>query len=526
VALDGVGALADRLSPAQEYTIRGRTAPWAELVVVDPDDSEQADRIWVLAELEPTGTFEFTFRISPTLYPRLQIFAIDELGTTNRVLLPVPSNQEILLPPTIVNDLDDTSSDRAALTGFTHPNAEITLTITDRDTDESFSVSFFAEANGRWRYLSEALPGGRYVATAISQSGALTSQASQEIFFELPREPLPPPAFDLIGLLPEPIRRLLETLVEQAPLISQLLVPFAFASSGFLLTDLIASLLKLLLGFLHLLGFRRNRRNWGVVYNAVTKQPLERAIVRLYDAVSRSLVETDVTGGDGVFSFLPKQGKYSLKVTRSQFVFPSRLVRGSGNDGEYENLYHGETLELKENQVVAVSIPMDPAEARSSLVFKLKQLARRLGNQLNWGILLVGMSFATFTLSGHFSFLNLAVFIIYLILLIHSLMVYRKRETSFGVVRDRASNELVEGVGISLYDTEFNRMVQRRVSDEQGRFQLLVPPGKYRLEVVSLEWVLDVSGPRGFKGEFLYAPEGVKTTVLAPTVYVSRKTKA
>lgn len=523
-ALEGVGALADRLGGASAYTLTGRTAPWAEVVIVDPDDPGQPDRVYVAAQLEPTGTFEFTFRANPGIYQRLQMFGVDEVGNTARILLPANPSEEILLPPTIVNDTSDTSSDKAALTGFSFPGSTITLTLTNLNTNIVSVFTLTADSStGRYRYLSENLAAGRYVGVAISEFGSLVSENSQEIFFEIPLIALPPIVGQILELIPggEAIRRFIE---ERADLLSRLALPVAFLTSGLLLTDLIAFLLKLLLGFLHLLGFRRNRRSWGVVYDAKTKQPLERCIVRLYDEDTKSLVETDVTGSDGVFSFLPREGKYRIKVTRSGFVFPSSLIRGSGSDGEYEYLYHGEVLEIGPDQTIAVSIPMDPVKVVSTGAFRFRQFWRQFGTAANWIILFLGTSLALYIWWRIPDWLNTLVLVIYILLIIWSVVVWRRRAVGYGKVLDRASNQPVFGIGVSLYDLEFNRLVQRRVSDESGRFQLVVPQGTYRLDIISTDWVLDVGVSGGFRGELLTA-KGKKTTVLKPTLYVVRRSR-
>jgi hypothetical protein len=339
----------------------------------------------------------------------------------------------------------------------------------------------------------------------------LSSEPSQIIFFEVP-----------VFALPPSLSELFKTLLELAGPLSKLALPVAVVTSGFSLIDLMAALLALFLALLGLLGLRRNRRTWGVVYNALTKQPLERAIVRLFDAGTNRQIEVDVTGSDGVFSFQSRHGRYTLKVNRSGFVFPSRLVRGSGSDGEYERLYHGENLEVNTNDVAAVSIPMDPAEARNALLFRFQELGRRFGAQLNWGVLIIGIGFSILTLRLP-SFMNILIFIAYLALLIRSMVIWKRKQVDSGLVLERTTSQPIEGVGVSLYDAQFGNLVQRRVSDVSGRFQFRVPPGRYRLDVVTQDWSLDVSGPKGFRGEILTVPAGRRTAPLAPRVYVVRR---
>ncbi len=105
--------------------------------------------------------------------------------------------------------------------------------------------------------------------------------------------------------------------------------------------------------------FVKQRRLWGVVYDARAKTPVELAVVRLFDQAKHKLLETRVTNRTGRYSFLADPGEYYLDATKEGFHFPSRIVT-SATDGEYVNVYRGEVVRLKVGQsLVAVDIPID-----------------------------------------------------------------------------------------------------------------------------------------------------------------------
>ena len=76
-ALTGVGALGDRLSSGGVVEVVGKTAPWAEVVIVDP---EGGDLLTVVAEVEQNGDFYFKFKKDVVTLNRLEIFGVDEAG--------------------------------------------------------------------------------------------------------------------------------------------------------------------------------------------------------------------------------------------------------------------------------------------------------------------------------------------------------------------------------------------------------------------------------------------------------------
>lgn len=132
-----------------------------------------------------------------------------------------------------------------------------------------------------------------------------------------------------------------------------------FKLRQFLFSGLFLSLNRLLNDALVFFSLRHSKQFWGIVYDSVTKQPLDPVIVKLM-YVDGSEVETRVTDMEGHYGFLAKPGKFIIFARKSNYIFPSQHVAGS-KDGIFENLYHGEFFTLTgDNQVLAPNIPMDP----------------------------------------------------------------------------------------------------------------------------------------------------------------------
>lgn len=105
--------------------------------------------------------------------------------------------------------------------------------------------------------------------------------------------------------------------------------------------------------------YTKRRRLWGIVYDARTKQPVELAVIRLFDQEHHKLLETRVTPKSGRYSFLAEPGVYYLEITKEGYHFPTRIVTQS-IDNEYTNLYHGEIIHLRTGQsLIAPDIPID-----------------------------------------------------------------------------------------------------------------------------------------------------------------------
>ena len=91
--------------------------------------------------------------------------------------------------------------------------------------------------------------------------------------------------------------------------------------------------------------------SWGIVYDSETKEPVESAIVRIFDKEYNKLLETKVTDGQGRFEFLVKPGEYFITATKEGYLFPSKSHLG----------YHGEPIQITEptKAVINVKIPLD-----------------------------------------------------------------------------------------------------------------------------------------------------------------------
>lgn len=93
---------------------------------------------------------------------------------------------------------------------------------------------------------------------------------------------------------------------------------------------------------------------WGTVLNSSNYEPVNLAIVRLFDNSNNKLVETAVTDDNGRFGFFVKPGSYYMTVDKDDFHFPSKNQAG----------YHGEIIEVqsKEEGIIKVNILVDPTD--------------------------------------------------------------------------------------------------------------------------------------------------------------------
>jgi hypothetical protein len=361
--------------------------------------------------------------------------------------------------------------------------------------------------------------------TIIVQSGAATGQTTIDIL--PPSTAPPPPPASVIDQVGEIVTRIGEALrqvrqvLRQNPIARQvaetlapIFAPIATATGALTTIAQVAtavpaltSLSNLLLytsylwsALLEVLGLKRRRRPWGVVYNAKTKAPIPLVVVQLVDEETGHPVEQRVTDPYGRFGFLPKPGRYRIQPGHPQFAFPSKISPEKG-DLRYTDLYHGEVITISDpDTVLAANIPMDPVAeeaAEGSSVLRTFSF-RRVSMLVMWlALFLQGFTVYLFPTPR-----NLVLFSIYLIIITMIYFFFRRRKRAWGVVYDAQTKKELANAQIFVTQEEDTRFASRKVTDELGRFYLLLPTGTYRLAVQHPGYVFP--GPQeslGYKGE-------------------------
>ncbi|MBI4239694.1 carboxypeptidase regulatory-like domain-containing protein [Candidatus Uhrbacteria bacterium] len=233
------------------------------------------------------------------------------------------------------------------------------------------------------------------------------------------------------------------------------------------------------------LGLRKRRRPWGLVYNAITKMPIDLAIVRLFSASNSKLIETQVSDKEGRFSFIASPGEYMITITKPPFIFPSKIVQGD-KDGEYAGVYHDAKIRITNvSETMNLSIPLDPPNPKDERLKKsfldvVKNLARNYSGASLALSLVVSIVLALYAPSV----LNSALLLVNSLFVISQSLLSTRKEKEWGTVFDTLSFEPVPLAAISMINAKEGKLLRTRLSDYVGRFSFLSPPGEYALVVM------------------------------------------
>ena len=236
--------------------------------------------------------------------------------------------------------------------------------------------------------------------------------------------------------------------------------------------------------------WRRRRKGFGVVYNAISKIPVDLATVRLYrlpDDVSLEgeipqgkLVKSRVTDKKGRFFFLVPPGTYRLAVTKTGHSFPTEYLADEMSDGEYLDVYHGEVIRVDaEEAFVAANIPIDPSQAtnlhapqRVRFVAKLRVIQHGIA----FGGILAASVFAVIRPQLS-SLIMIGVQI--LIFLVARRLAKPHKPISWGIVYDKATGRPLANVMARVFEPKFNKLIETQVTDGKGRYSFLLGSNTY-----------------------------------------------
>lgn len=209
---------------------------------------------------------------------------------------------------------------------------------------------------------------------------------------------------------------------------------------------------------------RREEKPWGVVIDKASRRPVTGASVKVFDAASRKLKDSQLTDVEGRFGFLVPPGLYYLHI-------------GKGGYQEYES----EFIEVPESEEEALNLEIKLEEKSRRGVFW-----RTLGGWLRetfavgspW-ILVLGTIVSLVIAILFPSTLHYIVLGLYVALDILKIIIDNWTVKPFGTVTSRADQLPLALAVVKVFDARRNWLMQTRVTNQKGQFKLLILPGEY-----------------------------------------------
>lgn len=260
------------------------------------------------------------------------------------------------------------------------------------------------------------------------------------------------------------------------------------AAGSFPFSDLVTIPLRLMSFLFSLFGLKKRASPWGVVYDSVTKRPLDPAYVVLKNLQGQE-VSSAITDLDGRYGFLVEPGVYQMQANKTNYSFPSQKLAGRTKDELYTDLYFGENIEIKKSgEVIIKNIPLDPVK------FDWNEFAKKSKNLMRfyskWDIMLrkiydyffvVGFIVAIIAYIFAPHPYNTIIMILYLILLL--LRVLGLKPKAYGYIIDKMTSNPLSYAIIRIVMPDTGMEITSKPADQYGRYYCLVPPGRYYVKI-------------------------------------------
>lgn len=236
---------------------------------------------------------------------------------------------------------------------------------------------------------------------------------------------------------------------------------------------------------------RRRREKWGVVYNSLSKQPLDLAIVRLQHAETKILMQTRVTDRAGRYSFITKGGGYLMEAVKSGFVFPTQYLAGQTADVDFLGLYHGGQITTQAGETISHNIPLDPVErVETPRRIMVKKILRKIQSKIAFISIITAL--ATFIISPTLLVGALLAFQVLMFFIFRRLAV-QKKVKEWGVVYDEEIKKPVSQAVVRIFDKKFNKLLETQITDNSGKYGFLARRNVYYLTAEKQGYVKYIS---------------------------------
>jgi hypothetical protein len=236
------------------------------------------------------------------------------------------------------------------------------------------------------------------------------------------------------------------------------------------------------------IGLKKKSRDWGTVYDSVTKRPLDPVYVSLINAETGKEITGAITDIDGRYGFLVLPGKYRLEAKKTNYIQPSKKMVGRSFDEVYNDLYFGEELLItQEGQIISKNIPMDSLSFDWNEFAKTKMNVNKFirQNDITWA----KISNIIFSIGAVVALMALIVapepynYIIAGFYVLAYILNYSMRTKKAGILTERSTKAPLSFAIVSVYREGEDTPLTKKIADKFGAYYALVPKGNYSIKV-------------------------------------------
>jgi hypothetical protein len=229
----------------------------------------------------------------------------------------------------------------------------------------------------------------------------------------------------------------------------------------------------------------KKSRNQGRVVHYRTGEPVMGARVTVFTNGGKKITSrwTDTRGR---FNWKAMAGKFVVRVRSEGLSFSPPASSFPAEEGAM--IYSGGEFAVSgEDKPVRLVIPMKPtgetATSSRMQLLKVWQVMQKQGHVLFWPFFTAGALNNTALLLWVPGGTYFIIEVVYILLVVIKIILEAKRYPSYGLVRDAITRVPIDLAVVRLYEQGTNKLVLTRVTNGQGKFFALPPPGIYTVTV-------------------------------------------
>ena len=259
-------------------------------------------------------------------------------------------------------------------------------------------------------------------------------------------------------------------------------IPFVTISSLFFQMN-IKELFTLFLSFFNLgaQSVRKRRREWGLVFDSTTGQPLSGALITVTSSTGRE--QSFVSNSSGMYGTLVPEGTYTVRIVKDGYVLPRQnhhhMMRKD------HPLFTNEPLTFTTPSLLNVDIALAPVSRRPSVLSSFFRTHQSVITTIFSVFFFLGFFFTIVLALSSPSVYSVVLLLVYVLLLFLRFFGLGTSVQWGRVVS--LKNTPVAFAQVKLFDRATGTLVSRTVSDEHGRYYLFADPGRYTLTVESVD---------------------------------------
>ncbi|MEK7532385.1 MAG: carboxypeptidase-like regulatory domain-containing protein, partial [Patescibacteria group bacterium] len=167
----------------------------------------------------------------------------------------------------------------------------------------------------------------------------------------------------------------------------------------------------------------------------------------------------------------------------------------SGEDGEFRPIYHGDPIKVEADATpVNPCIPLDPDAKKEDVKTVVK---RNVWKRVQQGVSGVGFSFSVVSFVVSPSWWVGALLGVHMtsFLFFRRLSRTERKANQFGTIRDKSTSKPIARAVVRIFDKEYNKLLDTRVTDKDGRYIFLVGRNTYYLLIEAPGYAQYISQP-------------------------------